>query len=163
MFGRYSFRQLLASESCAFLGEPGMSLGRAGTGQVGHSGKLSRTALPRTHVPRRGRQIGGTSAGVGRWRGWGVRVRLYTGVGWGHRCGCVCCFISKKEKKRKKMDEMIFLFPLFFLSYKAHEKCSFFFFLSNSKCKDSTKTRFYSILQKYTAVSHSGVVGWTGA
>lgn len=66
-------------------------------------------------------------------------------------------------KKKKKMDEMIFLFPLFFLSYKAHEKCSFFFFLSNSKCKDSTKTRFYSILQKYTAVSHSGVVGWTGA
>lgn len=98
MFHRYSFRQLLASESCAFLGEPGVSLGQAGTWQVGRSGKLSLTTLPRTHVPRRGGQIGGTSAGVGGWL-WGGGV-LYTGDGWGYRCRCVCCFISKKEKKK---------------------------------------------------------------
>lgn len=49
-------------------------------------------------------------------------------------------------KKKKKMDEMIFLFPLFFLSYKAHEKCSFFFSFQILNVKTQLKpdsTAFY--------------------
>lgn len=70
----------------------------------------------------------------------------------GHRCRYM--FLYSKKQYGCNGEFSIFLF----LSYKAHEKCSFFF-LSNPKCEDSTKTGFYSILQKYTAVSHSGVIG----
>lgn len=57
--------------------------------------------------------------------------------------------------KKKNMDEMVsFPFSSFFEAPK-HMR-NVLFFVPNSKCKDSTKTKFYSLLQKYTAISHSG-------
>lgn len=128
MFDQDSFWQLLASESCAFLGEPGVSLGLAGLGGGG-GGTLGNTAWACSPEPEPLRGVGRQVAPLQ--VHWGP---LYTRDGWGCGCSCVCCFISKKRKREREkkrqiwMKWWVFLFPLFFLSYKAHEKCSFFSF-----------------------------------
>jgi len=112
MFDRYSFWRLLASESCAFLGEPGVSLGLAGLG--GGGGALWETQpehAPQNLSPQEGRAdrwqlcrcTGGPSTlGMG-----GVRVQM-----------CMLLYFQKKKKKeREKKTNMVEMVSFPFSSF----------------------------------------------